>query len=91
MVGRVDNLPHDLGYELAQRREYSETTAARIDEDVQRLLNDQHEADYRLLSNARDRLDRLAEALLHEGTVEQDDLARILGPRVERTVEQVNA
>ncbi len=70
-------MPHDLGYELAQGREYSETTAARIDEDVQRLLNDQHEADYRLLSNARDRLDRLAEALLHEETVEQDDLARI--------------
>jgi cell division protease FtsH len=72
-----------LGYELAQGRDYSEATAARIDQDVQRLLEDGHQAAGRLLTERRAQLDRLAETLLHEETVEQDELAQILGPRPE--------
>jgi cell division protease FtsH len=75
-----------LGYELAQGRDYSEATAARIDQDVQRLLEDGHQAARRLLSERRAQLDRLAETLLHEETVEQDVLAQILGPRPEPVV-----
>jgi ATP-dependent Zn protease len=36
-----------------------------------------------LLTDARDLLDRLVEALLHEETIDQDELARVLGPRPE--------
>jgi cell division protease FtsH len=76
-----------LGYELAQGRDYSEATAAHIDQDVQRLLEEHHEAVRRLLTNARERLDQLVQALLHEETVDQDTLARILGPRPEPAME----
>jgi len=72
-----------LGYELTQGRDYSEATAAKIDQDVQRLLEDGHQAAGRLLTERRAQLDRLAETLLHEETVEQDELAQILGPRPE--------
>jgi cell division protease FtsH len=72
-----------LGYELSQGRDYSEATAARIDQDVQRLIEDRHEVVYRLLTDARDSLDRLAQALLQEETVQGDALARLLGPRPE--------
>jgi cell division protease FtsH len=76
-----------LGYELAQGRDYSEATAAQIDQDVQRLLRERHEAVEELLNSARDKLDQLVQALLKEETVDQDELARILGPRPEPTVE----
>ena len=74
-----------LGYELAQGRDYSEATAARIDQDIQRLLSEQHEIVYRLLSSARDKLDRLVEALLQEETVDEKELIRLLGPRPQST------
>ena len=70
-----------LGYELAQGRDYSEATAARIDQEVQRLLAERHAYAGRLLTDARELLDHLAQALLHEETLGQDALARILGPR----------
>jgi cell division protease FtsH len=70
-----------LGYELTQGRDYSEATAARIDQEVQRVLAERHAYAGRLLTDAHERLDQLAQALLHEETLGQDALARILGPR----------
>jgi cell division protease FtsH len=70
-----------LGYELAQGRDYSEATAARIDEDVRTLLEERHEFVRQLLSEHREQLDALVQELLHHETVEQDDLAQILGQR----------
>jgi ATP-dependent Zn protease len=70
-----------LGYELAQGRDYSEATAARIDQDVQRLLSEREEIVRQLLTDAREQLDRLALALLAEETIDEDELVRILGPR----------
>lgn len=70
-----------LGYELAHPRDYSEETAARIDQDVERLLSQSYESDRQLLSEARDKLDYLVKALLQEETIDQNDLIRILGPR----------
>jgi cell division protease FtsH len=70
-----------LGYELTQGRDYSEATAARIDQDIQRLLTEQHETVNRLLTSRRKNLDLLVETLLREETVEREELARLLGPR----------
>jgi len=72
-----------LGYELSQGREYSEATAARIDQEVQRLLEERHKAVQVLLTRERAKLDRLVESLLHEETIGQEALAEILGPRPE--------
>jgi cell division protease FtsH len=72
-----------LGYELAQGRDYSEATAARIDQEVRKLLGERHETVRQLLTAARPRLDGLADALLAEETIDQDELSRILGPRPE--------
>jgi cell division protease FtsH len=70
-----------LGYELAQGRDYSEATAARIDQDVLCLLSERQEVVRQLLTSEREHLDRLALALLQEETIGQDELAHILGPR----------
>jgi cell division protease FtsH len=79
-----------LGYELAQGRDYSETTAAQVDQDVQRLLEERHEIVHSLLTSERKKLDGLVQTLLHEETIDQDALARILGPRPEPTEEVLN-
>jgi cell division protease FtsH len=70
-----------LGYELGRARPYSEDTARRIDAEVDRLLADSHASVRALLESARDRLDRLAEALLAHETVEHQELEQLLGPR----------
>lgn len=73
-----------LGYELTQGRDYSEATAARVDQDIQRLLNEQHERVRELLTGAREKLDKLVDALLKEETIDRDELSRVLGSRPEQ-------
>jgi cell division protease FtsH len=70
-----------LGYDLSKGREYSEATAAKIDQEVQRLLEERHKAVYDLLTSAREKLEHLVRALLLEETVGQRMLIEILGPR----------
>jgi cell division protease FtsH len=70
-----------LGYELAQGRSYSEATAARIDEVVQDLLQERHRTVTTLLSHTRECLNRLAQALLEEETVDEERLVALLGAR----------
>jgi cell division protease FtsH len=55
-----------LGYEISQGRDYSEATAARIDEEVLRLIEEAHEEVRRCLTDNREKLDKLVEALLRE-------------------------
>jgi len=71
-----------LGYELSQSRDYSEETAARIDQDVQHILQERYQTVKNLLTEARQPLDQLVQALLHEETVDQGTLLKILGPRI---------
>jgi cell division protease FtsH len=82
MALNTDDEQPFLGYELSQNRDYSEKTAAQIDLDVQKLLEERHKIVHELLGNrARDKLDELAQVLLQEETIDQDTLVRILGPK----------
>ena len=60
---------------------YSEATAALIDADVQRLLDDAHKRACNILTASRLELDRLAEVLLKSETVYSEGLIKILGPQ----------
>ncbi|HUN73904.1 MAG TPA: ATP-dependent zinc metalloprotease FtsH [Steroidobacteraceae bacterium] len=80
-----------LGYQISQGRDYSEETGARIDREVQQLLTDRQQTVHRLLSQARERLDALANRLLAEETVGFAELARILGPRPDVSLSAVSA
>jgi cell division protease FtsH len=70
-----------LGYELSQGRDYGQETADHIDRDVQGLLAERREFVLKLLTDERVKLDTLADALLHDETVDNDAIARVLGPR----------
>jgi cell division protease FtsH len=70
-----------LGYELTQGRDYSEATAARIDQDIQRLLEERQKIVRDLLTSNRDKLEQVVQVLLKEETIDDKVLAKILGPR----------
>jgi cell division protease FtsH len=70
-----------LGYQLAQGRDYSEATAARVDADVEQLLKDSHETVRDLLTGARDQLDRLSQLLFEKETIDRQELEQVLGRR----------
>ncbi len=76
-----------LGKELHEQRQYSEQTAAIIDSEVQRFLNEAQQRARQLLTEHRDKLDIVASALLEHELVEHDDLVRLLGPAIPRTHE----
>ncbi|MGB8412226.1 MAG: ATP-dependent zinc metalloprotease FtsH [Candidatus Binatus sp.] len=87
---KTDEQQPFLGYEISQGRDYSEATAARIDQEVSRLIQETHDGVRRCLTDSRERLDRLVEALLREETVGSDELNRILGPRLDSGSEQTD-
>jgi cell division protease FtsH len=75
-----------LGYELSRGRDYSEATAALIDQEIKRLLDESHENVRDLLTAKVEKLHTVAHALLENETIEQPVLKDILGPRPEDSV-----
>ncbi len=73
-----------LGKEIVQEhRLFSEHTARVIDEEVSRILHDADETAARVLTDEREKLDALADALLEQEIVDTAGLEEILGPPVE--------
>jgi cell division protease FtsH len=70
-----------LGRELAGHSRISQRTQAIIDEEVTRILNEGYQTAERILTSHRAQLDQLAAALLEHEVLEEDDIARIVGPR----------
>ena len=66
-----------LGKEIQEPRDFSEGTAAIIDEEVQRLLREADEQAYELLETHRDKMERLVEALLQREELLRDEIDAI--------------
>ena len=67
-----------LGEEIAQRREYSETTAREVDEEIQQILEETYQRAVNTLQEHRDALDRLAEALLEHEELPGNEVLEII-------------
>jgi cell division protease FtsH len=73
-IGPVAVIPSDAqGLLLPGSSEVSESTRKLIDDEVRRIVDEAHAAVTRLLSEHRDRLDSLTEALLAAETLDEDD------------------
>jgi ATP-dependent metalloprotease FtsH len=70
-----------LGKEIQEQRDFSETTASIIDEEVQKLLREADEHAYQLLDKNRDKLDRLVEALLQKEELLREEIDALLGEK----------
>jgi cell division protease FtsH len=67
-----------LGREFAQRREISERTAQMVDDEVKRLIDEAYARATLILSENRELLDRIAQALLDRETIDREDLDRLV-------------
>ena len=70
-----------LGKEMHAQREFSDETARLIDVEVQHVMQEAQNHATELLVEHRDQLDKLAEALLQNETLERGELVSVLGPR----------
>jgi cell division protease FtsH len=69
-----------LGRDITENRDYSEALAQKIDDEVRDVLVTQYDRAKKLLTQQRDLLERLAQELVKTEVLDEEDLARILGP-----------
>ena len=68
-----------LGEEIARRREYSETTAREVDEEIQAILSQSYDRAVKALQAHREELDRVADALLEREEIPGDVVLELVG------------
>ncbi len=69
-----------LGRDLHEMRDYSEAVAQRIDEEVQKLVRKAYDKAKAILTQYRDILDRVAQALLEKETLTREEFEAIFPP-----------
>ena len=67
-----------LGREIAQHRDYSEDTAIRIDKEVRRFVNEGVEKATRVITEHREALVRIAEALLEREVIDAHEVKLLI-------------
>jgi cell division protease FtsH len=67
-----------LGREIAAERDFSEETAALIDEEVRRLVNEAYQRATYLIRENRALLDRIARRLVEAETIDGEELQAII-------------
>jgi cell division protease FtsH len=71
--------PIFIGKEIAQHKDYSENTAMRIDEAIKNILESALRRVTSLLTEHRDQLEKLAEALVARETLSDSEVRELLG------------
>ncbi|HTU89340.1 MAG TPA: ATP-dependent zinc metalloprotease FtsH [Gemmataceae bacterium] len=67
-----------LGKEIQEPRDFSETTAAVIDEEVQKLLREADEHAYDLLKSNRDKVEHIVDALMQREELLREEIDELL-------------
>jgi len=71
-----------LGRDFAQRhQDYSERTAVAIDEEITRIVAEQHQVAHKVLMQHRRQLDALAQALLERETLDSEEIQAVIEGR----------
>lgn len=73
-----DSQPMFIGRDMATQRTYSEETARMIDDEVRKIVNEQHERARKLLSENRSILDNMARVLIERETIYTEEVDMLL-------------
>jgi cell division protease FtsH len=68
-----------LGITQGKLEDMSEQTAALVDDEVQKIINDSHEQAKQLLREHRRQLDALVAALLERETLDEEEILEVTG------------
>jgi len=66
-----------LGREIAQHQDYSEDSAVKIDQEVKRFVTDNYQRAHKLLSEHKDTLVKIADALLAREVLDAEQVKRL--------------
>ncbi len=77
-----------LGREISQHRDYSEDTAVKIDMEVMRMMQEAHKDVTALLTENRNRLETLAQALLEKETISSEDIKQLMAVQDKQETEE---
>ena len=66
-----------LGREIAQHQDYSEDTALKIDQEVKRFVTDNYQRAHKLLTESKDTLVKIADALLAREVLDAEQVRRL--------------
>ena len=67
-----------MGRDFGHTRDYSEEIAAAIDEEVQRIVNEQYDLAKALLEENRDMLDTISHKLLEMETLDEKEFVELM-------------
>ena len=67
-----------LGRDFGHVKDYSDVVAAKIDEEVRRMVEEAHEEAREILTKYREKLDFMVERLLEKESLEKEEVAEIL-------------
>lgn len=73
-----------LGREISEQRDYSEAVAEQIDQEVRKLVSKAYTEAKRILSQYRDKLDKIAEKLLEVETLSRDEFLKLFPTPIEK-------
>ena len=74
-----------LGREIHQQRQFSEHTLQIIDNEVARVLHEASDRAYTILTENRDKLDAIANALVEREEISEEDIVELIGPSIHHT------
>jgi cell division protease FtsH len=76
-LGQTESQPF-LGRDFGHVQDYSNDVAAKIDEEVRRLVEEAHDEAREIVTKYRDKLDFMVERLLEKESLEKEEVAEIL-------------
>ena len=76
--GRKEELVF-LGKEISEEKNYSESTATKIDQEVSKFIQDAYKTAEKIITEKREILERIAKTLLEKETIEQEEFNELIG------------
>jgi len=73
-----------LGKEIGEQRNYSETIATKIDEEVFRFIKDAQHTANKILKKKRKFLNKIAKTLTEKETIEREEFEKLMGRKTKR-------